>query len=277
MRQNDPFEPLFSEREGFQSTSTEIGVRRDAPQALREALPQLVYALGWTPTRLRRVVCRTLLVAPDRDSWTDYPNVADEVDYLIGSCDWFRVYDVVEALAREFEQSSGARDRYEDRLNLLFRERGIGWKLEGTSLVHRGDEIFQETLSSAEETLKADGLRQSALRLREALKDLSRRPEPDAPGAVTHAIAALEATARELDGRHHKTLGKLIQALPLPDEFGKALQALWRFSSSHARHGNEGQVVDLEQAELVVAVAAAVCTFLCRTHSKKPGPRGGAV
>ena len=269
MRDNDPFEPLFSEREGFRSASKEIAERHDAPQALRDALPQLAYGLGWTPKQLRRVICQALLVAPDRDSWTDYPNIADEVDYLIGNCDWFRVYDVVEAMARNFGERSGERDRYAERLNQLLREHGIGWELDGTFLVYRGDDPFQGTLSGADAALVAAGLSQSALRLREALKDLSRRPDPDPSGAVTHAIAALEATARELDGRHDKPLGQLIQALPLPDELGNALKALWRFSSSHARHGSEDEVVDLAQAELVVAVAAGVCTFLCTTRSEE--------
>ena len=269
MRDNDPFEPLFSEREGFRAASKEIADRHDAPQALRGALPQLAYGLGWAPSRLRRVICQTLLIAPDPGNWSERPNVSDEVDYLIGNCDWFRVYDIVEAMAREFDGSPRERDRYEERLNQLFREHGIGWRLEGTSLVYRGDEPFQESLSGADAALRAAGLSQSALRLREALMDLSRRPDPDPSGAVTHAIAALEATARELDGRHHKPLGQLIQALPLPDELGKALRALWRFSSSHARHGSEDDVVDLAQAELVVAVAAGVCTFLCTTRSEE--------
>ena len=50
------YEPLFSEREGLRATPKEILVRQDAPRALREALPQLAYRLGWEPTRLRYVI-----------------------------------------------------------------------------------------------------------------------------------------------------------------------------------------------------------------------------
>ena len=267
MHGNDRNKPLFSEREGVQSTPKEISVRHDAPRALREALPQLMYSLGWTPSQFRHVVCEVLLVAPDRGNWSDYPNVAGEVEDLLQRCEWYRVYDIAETLARELDQWTGERDRYEEKLNRLFWEQGIGWKLDGTSLVYRGDEGFQERLTTAEQALTTVGHSQAASRLREALKDLSRRPEPDAAGAVTHAIAALEATAREFDGRRDMTLGKLIQALPVPADLRDALRALWKFSSDYARHGREDQVADTNQAELVVTVAAGVCTYLCRARS----------
>ena len=64
------------------------------------------------------------------------------------------------------------------------------------------------------------------------------------------------------------TLGKLVQALPVPDALRDALRALWKFSSNYARHGSEDQIVDIDEAELVVTVAAGVCTFLCRSKSK---------
>ena len=266
---NDQHKPLFSDREGIRSTPKEILVRHEAPKALREALPQLMYGLKWTPTRLRHVVCEVLLVAPNHENWSDYPNVASEVDHLLGGCEWYQVYDIVETLARELNEWSGERDRYGERLNRFFWKQGVGWKLESTLLVYRGDEGFHDALGTAEERLKAVGHNDAASRLREALKDLSRRPEPDAAGAVTHALAALEATARELDGRRDKTLGKLIQALPVPNDLRPVLQAMWNFSSEYARHGREGQTVDSDEAELVVTVAAGMCTFLCRTSSKQ--------
>ena len=120
MRETDQYKPLFSEREGLRATPTGISVRHDAPRALREVLPQLMYGLGWEPSGLRQVVCQVLMVAPDRGNWSDYPNVADEIDYLLRTCDWYRVYDIAESLARELNQWSGERDRYEEQLNRLF-------------------------------------------------------------------------------------------------------------------------------------------------------------
>ena len=101
--------------------------------------------------------------------------------------------------------SPGERERYESRLNRWFRKQGIRCKRDGTSLVYREDETVHDALETAERALKSVGHGSAAPRLRDAPKELSRRPEPDAAGAVTHAIAALETTARELDGRRNKT------------------------------------------------------------------------
>lgn len=267
MRERNGHKALFSEREGLRPKPKEISIRNDAPRALREALPQLVYSFGWAPSRLRYLVCKVLLVAPDRDNWTEYPNVAGEVDELLQTCEWYRVYDVAEAVARKLDLAFGERDRYEEQLNGFLGEHGIGWQLEETALVYRGGEAFQEALTTAEEALTEVGYSGAATRLREAVTALSRRPDPDAAGAVTHAIAALEAAARELDGRREKTLGTLIQAMPVPDDLRDALRHLWKFSSNYARHGREDQVVTTDEAELVVTVAGGVCTFICRTQS----------
>ena len=58
------------------------------------------------------------------------------------------------------------------------------------------------------------------------------------------------------------TLGKLIRDLNLTAPLDKAVHALWGFSSERARHMREGQTVSTDEAELVVLVACALCTFL---------------
>ena len=162
MARSQRCEPLFSEREELQSPPKEILVRHEAPQALREALPQLACGLGWGPSGMRGLVCQVPAVAPDHGNWSEYPNSADEVDRLLERCAWFRVYDVAEASASELDQQSGERDRYADRLNLPFLEHRIGWELNGTSLDYRGGEVLQETLTTTEQTLTEAGYSQSS-------------------------------------------------------------------------------------------------------------------
>ena len=100
--------------------------------------------------------------------------------------------------------------------------------------------------------------------MREALKDISRRPEPDRTGAIQHAMAALEATAREVTGKPKPTLGKLIPELDLPKPLDTAVEKLWGYACDHARHGKEGRTVGTDETELLVSVACAVCTFLTK-------------
>ena len=83
-------------------------------------------------------------------------------------------------------------------------------------------------------------------------------------GAIQHAIAALECTAREVTGKPNLTLGRLLPRLGLTSPLDTAVEKLWGYASDRARHIREGQAVTTEEAELVVTVACAVCTFLSR-------------
>jgi hypothetical protein len=86
----------------------------------------------------------------------------------------------------------------------------------------------------------------------------------DRTGAIQHAIAALECTARDITGEPNATLGTLIAKLNLPKPLDMAVEKLWGFSSDRARHLREGKSVDDDEAELVVSVACAVCAFLSK-------------
>ena len=109
--------------------------------------------------------------------------------------------------------------------------------------------------------LNQTGRSVAAHEMSEALRDISRRPEPDITGAVQHSWAALEATARHVTA-DPQVLGQLINRLDLPKPLDGAVHKLWGYASQQARHGSEGSMIDFVEAELLVGVAASLCTFL---------------
>ena len=116
------------------SGAKEITVREDAPGNLRYAVLQTAIDLDWRPSALRPISCRVLRVAPDADNWSEYPNVWGEVEGLMYGCQWFKVYDIIEALHAEFvkrDRSYGRADaaQFAEALNEFFIEEGIGWQL----------------------------------------------------------------------------------------------------------------------------------------------------
>ena len=256
----------FSDRRGYRADDIEITVREDAPRELREAIPLIAKKVGMSPTKMREIVCEVLLAKPDPDNWSDYPNVWGEVTDHIETCLWFKVYDIAEALYAGFadQYESTKPKQFADRLNQVFREMGVGWEMRDGEIVYKGSEPFPGTTREAVKVLKKSGLSNAASEMREALKDISRRPEPDRTGAIQHAMAALEATARKVAGKPNPTLGQLVPQLDLPKPLGTAVDKLWGYASGHARHGKEGRTVDTVEAELVVSVACAVCTFLTK-------------
>ena len=87
----------FSERHGFAPDVPEITVRHDAPHDLRGLVVDFAYSSGLDPLDVRSIVCDVLMVRPDDDNWSPYPNVDGEARGLLDHCEWFEVYDVIEA------------------------------------------------------------------------------------------------------------------------------------------------------------------------------------
>ncbi|OQD45894.1 hypothetical protein BIY37_06175 [Candidatus Brocadia sapporoensis] len=61
-----------------------------------------------------------------------------------------------------------------------------------------GDVIFETHLHKAEKTLDLTGLKTAKTEIKEAIKDISKRPNPDITGAVQHSIVCLECVLQEI-------------------------------------------------------------------------------
>jgi hypothetical protein len=253
----------FSKRFGYAGASQDITVREDAPEPLRVAIVDEAPNCGLDPYDLRRIICRTLRKRPDSNNWSA-GNVWGEVQELVDECEWFRVYDIIEAILRELGDDN--RLRYTTKLNEVFFEYGIGWKLENTQVVSRGDEAFEFAVRQAAEGFAHAGRITAQREIEEALRDLSRRPTADLTGAIHHGMGALECVARDVCGDDKATLGQVLKRRPdlFPRPLGTALSQLWGFSSDYARHISEERTPTREDAELVVGLAAVVATYLSR-------------
>jgi len=253
----------FSERYGFSIPGQGQPIRDSAPESLRCGLLQVIHdKMEFGPKWIRQVVCGVLRVRPDSSNWSDYPNVWDEVQGLVHNCEWFRIYDVIEGIYAAMQHDR--EDEFERLVNSLFIEEGIGWQMVDGLLQIRGDEAFEQVLHDAAEQLNKSGLATSTSELHEAIRDLSRRPEPDLSGAIQHSMAGLECATREFCEDVKPTLGQLIKKYPglFPKPVGDAVAKLWGYASEQARHGRESRELAWEEAQLVVGVAAALCSYL---------------
>lgn len=250
---------------GYRAVEPAITVREDAPDELRYGLIMLADSLGLSPLDARLEVCGILLKRPDPSNWSPYPNVFGEVEYLVASAPWFRVYDIAEGFYDRLASSDPASGReFQERLNELFRENGIGWEMRDGRVVARGSEVFAQAITTARGVMEGTGRCTAANEMHEALHDISRRPTADVTGAIQHAMAALECVVRDVTGQPAKTLGQLIPELTMPKPMDVALEKLWGFASEQGRHIREGRQPRFEEAELVVTIASAVSAYLIR-------------
>jgi hypothetical protein len=270
----------FSRRHGYNPPEPEITVQHDAPEDLRSAVVDIAYDCGFAPTPLRQLVCRALRIAPDRNNWSEFPNVDGELRGYLQDCAWYKVYDVIEAIYERLHvsgrQITGSRNEavlasnfFQDEINIFFREHGIGWQLMEGRIEVRGPETFQEVVHGAHAALQEAGKMTAASELHEALGDLSRRPEADVTGAIQHAIAALECVARDAMSDQNATLGELLKRHPdlFPQPLDQAVPKIWGYASEAGRHLKEGRAPAFEEAELIVGAAGALCRYLARKIS----------
>ena len=265
----------FSRRHGFRELhGAPITVRTDAPLEFRGVMIQLAYECGFSPKTLRPLVCGTLRKRPDSQNWTGFPNIDDEVHWLVDDCPWYRVYDIIEAIVEAMRNApySYEADRFESELNDYFLENGIGWKLAEGKIEVRGDEIFEQSIHRAQEQLQSTGFVTAGSELREAIRDLSRRPSPDVTGAIQHSMAALECVARAVCGNDKATLGEILKQFRgiIPRPLDEVVSKLWGFASENARHVSEGREPSFAEAELLVSVVAAAATYLAKKQPALP-------
>lgn len=266
----------FSKRHGFASVDeVEITVREDAPEEMRGYLIQLTYECGFKPSDLRSLICRALKKQPDVGNWSEYPNVDGENYDLMHGCKWYKVYDIIERIQEHLDQRSYSSDvsgHFQNELNEYFVEHGIGWKLAEGIVEIRGPESFEIVVKTARDTEFQTGHVTASKELHQAISDLSRRPAPDATGAIQHAMASLECVAREITGDVKANLGDIIKrhGQIIPPPLDQAIAKAWGYASENGRHIREGREPTFNEAELIVGLCASLGNYLIK-NSKTPG------
>jgi len=258
----------FSKRFGHgQEEETEITIRDDAPSHIRDGILSIAESdMDLSPSFIRGVLCKVLRKVPDSSNWSEYPNVWYECQSLMENCPWYRVYDFVEAVYETLFKN-GRIEKWliwETLIKEYFVEMGVGWRLVEGQLESRGSEGFKVAVDKARHALEEAKLPTAHSEIHEAMRDLSRRPDADLTGAIHHAMGALECTGRECAGDPKATLGDIIKKYPglIPKPLDNALSQTWGYASETGRHIREGRIPTYPEAELVVGVAAAACTYL---------------
>ncbi len=263
----------FSKRLGYSIVPPPISIWDDAPENFRYRVLQVANdELEFTPGSLRDIVCKILRKRPDPTNWSPYPNIWEEMETLAMCCEWFKFYDIVEAIAENLRTKHvryngsyvNGLQQFDVLVSELMVDLGMGWKLQNGVIQVRGEDSYEEHLALAMTALAQSNRPTAINELKESIRDISRRPTADNSGAIQHAMAALECVARDVAGDRNPTLGTLIKNHPglIPKPVDKAIEKLWGYASEIARHGREGNEPSREEAMLTVGIAASLVNYL---------------
>jgi len=258
----------FSKRNNLRSGKKhEIIIREDAPKALREFVyMEFTGSLGKLPSQLRKITTTVLKTPPDYRYFSENPDIASEVLSHLDSCEWYLIYDIIEAIFKSLNQEQ--KEEFTNEMNYFFETNGIGWKLEDGLIEYRGDDNLEFILENSKNALEAASLPTALSEIQEAILDLSKRPDPDITGAIQHSMACLECVSREISGKKNLTFGEILkenQKLKfMPVTLQQALEKIWGFTSENGRHLREGRNPELIDAELVVGISSSAATYLAK-------------
>lgn len=265
----------FSRRHGPLANWPPISVRDDAPAELRRALLVIAERQGLGPFAILQIICWHLKERDDSKLTRSAARVRAE--RLIDAAPWYRVYDVAQDLCEAVRADHGDEDAwlFQHYFNEICGENGIGWQMKNGQVETRGDEGFEFNVAQAAAILSLTHPTAGA-ELHEAVRDLSRRPCADVTGAIQHAMAALECTARDVTGETSATLGQILSRVTglIPRPLDVAVEKAWGYASEMGRHLQEGRTPTRDEAELTVGLVAAVATYLARVHPKTVRGKG---
>ena len=276
----------FSRRYGFAGEPEEL-VYDGAPESLRYGILSILEKeLSLIPSRIREIVCTVLRVRTDPNNWSEYPNIWDEVQDLFYGCEWYKVYDVCEGIYSALERSdvewvgtaNGSRflrsvdelkGEFQDKVNALFRELGIGYEMRNGRLERRTTALVDLKIVQARELLLSDPRFSGPCeQFERAINCWSLRPRQDSVNAIKEAVGALEGIARIVSGLQQETLGKIVdrffknKAHPAICEL---IDKIWGYSSSQGgiRHGQVAPLsVGEEEADLLLGVTASLILYI---------------
>jgi hypothetical protein len=257
----------FSQRHGLAGPPPGTLLRYEVPVSFRRFLVELPHnpVVELTLHEMRDVVCDVLQVWPKKHEPPYY-------DYKphIQECEWFRIYDIIEALYK-FLHSKGFVRSFGSELNKEFVAQNLGWQLSNTGKVEmRGDAVFEGAIQTSISTLLTESKPTAAGHIKSAISALSVRPTANTSTAVSDATKAVECVLHDITGQA-MTLGKYLDKYPdlFHPALKKALDGVYGFASdAGARHGKEGEVPTFAEAQFAVTTCAAACTMLTATNPK---------
>ena len=239
-----------------------------APAPLRHEFVDLVFTLAETegqfhPERLHRVATQSIGVHP---SANPHGGFRYAVGRDLGRADWYRVYDLMVRLWREFD-TVGHGPEYTEGVRAILAAHGIAWDMDDAGQLHRVMQPEAQAAVDAAADLLADPRFDTARPLFHAARDAyDARPRRDRDACV-NVFAALEAvgqTVQEMEGAtFDAVLNRMRQTRVLTGPVLAVLSSL-----NVLRHQTFGHGTDFPfraaEVEFVYSLCAAGIALLAR-------------
>jgi hypothetical protein len=293
----------FSARFGYDPNLPKEALLEDAPEGMRIAylnsiLQPIVYWAGSDADNeenrpleivaLSREFCA--IARQEMPEFDRYSSVWDDLKGLLKNGSWFNFYDFVEHVGKKLLniQSQYAYlqtwldgfgfETHRAKVNGLFAEDRIGWRLSETSELEREMPKSLSTRLSATIAGLQDGFDPAREHYLKAIRYASARPL-DAENSIKETTSSIESVGRVFYPKA-QTLGDVVKEMRQkggwPPALVSMMEKFYAYASSEpaVRHGAPvSSRVSLADAEFCLHVGAAMIRYMLeKTHSQRKNP-----
>jgi len=223
------------------AAAPERNVDNDAPYGMRSELVDFFFQLAndsngqLQPRVIYEATALMLGAGVTANPYGGYPG---RVLRDIGRADWWRVYDWISRLWREFDRA-GLADPFREGANTVLAAHGIVWELDGAGHWERIlPEPLRRQVATAITELDQDRFAPARHLFNAATEAFNARPRRDRD-ACSNAFDALESVAKITCAMPNATLGQVLDEVRRRGTMNEDVQRLLR-NIEAVRHNNFG-------------------------------------
>jgi hypothetical protein len=291
----------FSKRFSYDPRLPKEPIFEDAPECMRTAFLNLVlepFTYGGVPADMtnesgRPLDVRTLIneffgiMRQEADGFPDFTSFWDDLKSVVKSAEWFHFYDFVEAVGKNLKSFEGtfdyaiheskqkfSFDAYRRKVNELFTEERIGWRLNDVSELVTAIPKSLSSRMSATAAMLEGGFGPARSHYIKAVRYVAERPL-DPENAIKEITSAVESVGKVFYPKAN-TLGDVVAALKKNGSFPPLLSSMvekfYAYASSEpaVRHGAAvPSDVVLADAEFCLHVGIALIRYLIVKHNSQ--------
>ncbi|MBT2663610.1 AbiJ-NTD4 domain-containing protein [Bacillus sp. ISL-45] len=199
-------------------------------------------------------------------------SLAEELEEYVFESEWYQVYDLIEFLAKDFRQIN-----LPDKFNTILTSEMSGYRFVGNELVKiTGDEEIEEIEQA---TVNTSATHYAATHIKEALRLLADKQNPDFRNSIKESISAVEAICTaitKVSGNEASTLGAALKVIEkeshieLHPALKQAFDKLYGYTSDDGiRHFlKSDKQVDFEDAKFMLVACSAFVNYLTEKSIK---------
>jgi len=198
----------------------------------------------------------------------------NDIEQWLKTENWWEFLDLCELISLSLNKYPRKRGEFSKKLNSLFREEKIGYEIQEGKIERKGNEYTSQYIAEARKLLKGLEFKSADELFEKAIKALNERPKPDVENCIKDAVAAIESVGKIISKDEKAELDNIIKdatrkgIIPTPlDQTIIKLHAYRGKEPAVAHGGTKPSKVTVDEAEFVLAMAAAIIIYIVKKRS----------